>query len=302
MWQHLFGPKTHECLVYPRPDATVVVGRSVVRLGPRPYPVDLGKAVLAALKSGGPRSFEAEPGELCLTCSAEGKGVTVNGMTVEGDPFQLGQRLMELAALPSGDQVAPQPPRAFSSGSWLAAACAPEVLIPTMGLRLVKPCTWEEGMTGSRVFVTPQFGQYTLALGLPQPDPEAEAVSDPVLLFAESLSQRAKRVGYFAVDAPSGLAAWALAEEGTIARAYAYLGEIATTLWRLGLPTSEEGQLPPFFDSSDEEADDPSYWQRSDLSYPEAEHVLQMARAWTLDPSSLQGEPSTGWSGSLNLS
>lgn len=299
MWP--WGPKSRQCLVYPRPDATLVESRAVVRLGPRPYAAELGAAVLKALKSSsGPVSRREE--EPALVCASDGRALTVDGQPVDNDPRLLGEKLLELAARPSGETAQLQPPRGFSGGAWLAARCAPEVLLPQMGLRRVRACTWEDGLSGkSSLFVTPRLGDWTLALGLPHPDPESDAVSDPLLLFVESLSQRCGRVGYFCSDPGAGLAAWALAEEGTIARAYAYLGEIATTLWRLGLRTAEERALPEFFDSGAEEADDPAYWQRSDLVYPEAEHVLAMARGWTLDPVSLSGPPSAGWCGELHI-
>lgn len=298
MWP--WGPKSRQCLVYPRPDATLVESRGVVTLGPRPYPIELGQAVLKALKSSGGRLTPRE--EPSLACSSDGKTVSVDGQPVDSDPRLLGEKLLELAARPSGEAAPLTAPRGFSRGAWLAARCSPDVLLPQMGLRRVKPCTWEDGLSKTaRVFVTPRMGDWTLAWGLPEPDPESDAVSDPLLLFVEGLSQRCGRVAYFASNPGSGLAAWALAEEGTIARAFAYLGELAVTLWRLGLRSPEERALPEFFDSGDEEADDPAYWQRADLVYPEAEHVLQMARAWTIDPSGLTGEPSAGWSGELRI-
>ncbi len=309
MWQRLFGSKPHACRVYPRPEATLVVPRGpagncdpVARLGPRPYAAELGDAILKAMRGGkGASALPFAEDEVFFVVDIDGKSLTLQGQPVENEPRLLGEAVLRLAAVPAPGTVAPQPPQAFGQRTaWLAATCPPQVLIEAMGLRQVQPCTWEDGLAGHRgVFVTPQVGDYTFAVGLPYPDPESDAVSDPLLLFVESLSQRARRVAYFAADPLVGLAAWALAEEGTIVRAYAYLGEMAVTLWRLGMRTDAEATLPAFFDSGDDDADDPAYWQRSDLTYPEPEHVLEMARAWT--SLELGSEPSSGWSGKLSV-
>lgn len=316
MWQRLFGPKAQQCLVYARPDATLVVARArtgengfascdpVVRLGPRPYSDELGKAVLKSLKAGraGACSFTPLPEEPFLTCASDGKTVTIEGQPVESDPRLLGETLLQLASRPADRPVEPQPPLPLGPRAcWLAAAAPPDKLIPALGLRQVAPSTWQEGLHLGRTFITPCVQGYTLAVGLPSPDPDAEVVSDPLLLFLEALSQKVRRVGYFGLDPGQALTAWALAEEGTIARAYAYVGELQATVWRLGLPSEAERELPAFFDETDEESDDPGYWQRTDLVYPEPRHVLQMARAWTRDPDASDGQPSSGWTGLLSL-
>lgn len=316
MWQRLFGPKAQQCLVYARPEATFVVARArtgengfsscdpVVRLGPRPYPDELGKAVLKTLKASraGACSFTALPDEPFLTCASDGKALTIEGQSVESEPRRLGETLLQLASRPADRTVELQAPLPLGPRcAWLAAPAPPEALIPALGLRQVAPSTWQEGLQSGRIFVTPQVQGYTLAVGLPYPDPDAEVISDPLLLYLEALSQRVRRVGYFALDPGLALTAWALAEEGTIVRAYAYLGELQATVWRLGLPSEAERELPAFFDETDDEAEEPGYWQRTDLAYPEPRHVLQMARSWTRDPDAADGQPSSGWTGLLSL-
>ncbi len=317
MLQRLFGPKEQQCLVYPRPDQTAVVARRrtsqggfascepVFSLGPRPYPADLGKAVLKALKGGkAPSTFVAGPDEPCLVCQSNGGTLTVEGQAVEADPLRLGLLLLSLAARPAEGSPIPQEPTPFHPPcAWLAAACESELLLCEMGLRQVRPVSWQEGLsqTPGRVFVTPRLEGWSLAVGLPYPDPEAEVQSDPLLLYLESLSQRAHKVCYFACDPGQGLFAWARTEEGTIVRAYAYLGEIGTTLWRLGHVTEAEQSLPAFFDETSDEAEEPGYFERTDLTYPDESSVLAIARAWALDPTTLKGEPSTGWSGALSV-
>ncbi len=317
MLERLFGPKEQQCLVYPRPDQTAVVARRrtsqgefascepLIRLAPRPYPADLGKAVLKALKGGkAPSTFTPEPEEPCLVCQSNGNALTVEGQAVESDPVRLGLLLLRLAARPTAGSPTPQAPLPFSSRlAWLAAPCEPDLLLCEMGLRRVRPVSWQEGLaqTPGRVFVTPSIEGWCLAVGLPYPDPEAEVQSDPLLLYLETLSQRAHKVCYFASDPGQALFAWARTEEGTIVRAYAYLGEIGTTLWRLGHVTEAEQSLPAFFDETSDEAEEPGYFERTDLTYPDESSVLAMARAWALDPTTLKGEPSTGWSGALSV-
>ncbi|AKN91911.1 hypothetical protein ACU10_01355 [Xanthomonas oryzae pv. oryzicola] len=42
-----------------------------------------------------------------------------------------------------------------------------------------------------------------------------------------------------------------------------------------------------FFDEQSQEAADDDYWDRTDLEFPTETHVMRLAQAWSIDPSSL---------------
>ncbi|MEW6282823.1 MAG: hypothetical protein AB1758_29700, partial [Candidatus Eremiobacterota bacterium] len=319
--------KEQQCLVYPRADEIVVVCRMqagpgvyyscdpVTRLDARARPAEMGQAVLKALRAtrvlkGNTASslslpFVPSDSERVLTVESDGREVRVEGRNIPAQPDEVGRLVLQLASLPPPQPavpVGPDPPRGFGyKTAWMAARCAPERMLEALGLRQVTPSSWEAGLASEGIFVTPEIDRWTMAVGVACPDPGTESYADPVLLLLEGLSQRLGPCAYFASDRVSGLAAWARAEDGTIVRAYACLGEVGATLWKLGAATSEE-RIERFFDETCEAAEQPGYWERTDLTWPDEEDVLTMARAWSLDPTTLGDRglpPSTGWVGRL---
>ncbi|MBW4694189.1 MAG: hypothetical protein KME27_20795 [Lyngbya sp. HA4199-MV5] len=70
-------------------------------------------------------------------------------------------------------------------------------------------------------------------------------------------------------------------------RGYAYLGEGGKTLWNEGYVTAETELGLAFFDQTSPQANQPGYWERIDLQFPDEECVMQMARHWCLAPMDL---------------
>jgi hypothetical protein len=84
--------------------------------------------------------------------------------------------------------------------------------------------------------------------------------------------------------------AWARARPSGLERAYSYVGESGEKTLDLGVPSPEERALAfAFFDPTSPEAQQDSYWDREDLKYPDEEHVMALAGAWSIDPSALEG-------------
>ena len=48
-----------------------------------------------------------------------------------------------------------------------------------------------------------------------------------------------------------------------------------------------------FFDERSPEAENPDYWERSDLLFPNEEIVMEIARAWGIAPTDIHAEDSS---------
>ena len=86
-------------------------------------------------------------------------------------------------------------------------------------------------------------------------------------------------------------------------RLYGYLGERGETLFDIGGQTDAEASLGfRFFDERSPEASDPKvdYWAREDLTFPNEDHVMQLAGKWSIDPTTLEErEVGDGWLGEV---
>jgi hypothetical protein len=57
-----------------------------------------------------------------------------------------------------------------------------------------------------------------------------------------------------------------------------------------------------FFDARSPEANDPriDYWGREDLTFPNEDHVMQLAGKWSIDPTTLdERDLADGWLGEV---
>jgi hypothetical protein len=159
--------------------------------------------------------------------------------------------------------------------AWLAFRDQPaERVVAVLQLRDCNSADWQSGLKaaydrpdgqlGHRVFVTPSLNGWTLVVGTTE-------------------------VQYFATHRVVEAHIWARAVDGHLVRAFSYVGESGETRRDDGKrdPTEEafgffvSGRAPTG-DVEDEAGD----WQ---VASPREEHVMAIARAWSLDPSSLDG-------------
>lgn len=192
----------------------------------------------------------------------------------------------------------PERPQGFGyKCKWLAIpAQDPQAVALALGLRALVPCSWKEGLARAGdlngVFLTPPVRGWCLAVG-DVPEPSEEAAHDPALLQLGELSQKFGDAQLFCSHRVTDIYAWARAREGSIERAFASSPDDVD--WRMGKSTPEEAGFR-FFDATSPDAATDAYWEREDLEYPGEEHVLAVARAWSLDPTTLAEitEPSVG--------
>ena len=156
-------------------------------------------------------------------------------------------------------------------------------------LRLVdpQPAGWQYGIWHSvenrdyQIFVTPPINGWILAVGLPVLWEADHHATERMV----ELSSRFGEVQFFGSMRVSDVAIWARARDGQLLRRF-YEGD--GNRQEFGDQTDEEKSLGlKFFDSSSPESKEPGYWKRKDLTYPGEETVLEVAGAWSVDPSKL---------------
>src|SRR5579872_174258 len=141
-----------------------------------------------------------------------------------------------------------------------------------MGLAGIKPCSWRSGLEKAYerrgVFVTPSIAEWTVALGnLPEAD------NSRFVPLMERLSQRFHQAYYFGTHRVVEYQAWAIAKEGKVRRAFAWVGERGEFLLNIGRRTPEELELATGIED----------FERA----PDEEIVLNLASRWVFDPREL---------------
>jgi hypothetical protein len=182
--------------------------------------------------------------------------------------------------------------------AWIAVRSTDSNAVATaLQLRNARASDWEEGIAaaykypiGNSVFVTPPIDGWILCVGYPL----FAAVDARPPSFGEEAGKLASLLGcevqYFSTHRVVSAHAWARARPSGLERAYSYVGESGEKTLDLGVPSPEERALAfAFFDPTSPEAQQDSYWDREDLKYPDEEHVMALAGAWSIDPSALEG-------------
>jgi hypothetical protein len=164
-----------------------------------------------------------------------------------------------------------------------------QAVVTALGLTGVVDSNWRDGIVGAyadNVFVTPPLGDWTLAVGLAlffsTATPESSV--PPILT---KLSQEFVVAQYFATHRVVEGHCWALARDGKLVRGFCFVGDRGEFPWNYGTRTPAEVSLgigAPEFPG------------------PNEEQLMNLAGAWSIDPSKLESnftQPSLGRLGAL---
>ena len=161
---------------------------------------------------------------------------------------------------------------------WLAIrAVSPEAVRRALGLNRATPCSWAEGLSGSReFFISPRVNDWVIVAGLGLPHPGDDV--DATFLFLTALSRKLGHVQFFYADRYLHHHAWARLDDGCVTRAFAWAGE---TVWNQGHPTLPEIEtglnLPGYGEAVTDAA------VRKNLA-----KLPQLAARWSLDPAEVR--------------
>ncbi len=175
--------------------------------------------------------------------------------------------------------------------AWLAIKTEdPQAVIEALGLQNVRESGWQKGVAaayGGEVFVTPPLNGWVLAASISLPEITDKTRPDQLSPLVKSLGKRFPDVQYFGTHRVVEYHGWLRATDGEIVRRYAYLGECGETLSDEGQQTDEETKLGLIY---------------NDSKFPDEQDVIQLAGAWSIDPTTLDDihrEKSVGNLGSL---
>jgi len=165
---------------------------------------------------------------------------------------------------------------------WLAICNVGKTdLINTLNLTKTKELSWEAGIDtvysgckANTVFVTPAVNNWTFVIGLwAMGTGEVDSVHSIEKLITK-LSAQFDKIQAFATYRIIAYHHWILAKKGHLVRSFAYLGERAEVLRNVGELTQVEQSFK---------------WDQLEecLWTPDEETVLEIAGAWSIDPSDL---------------
>lgn len=191
----------------------------------------------------------------------------------------------------------PDRPRAFGyKMAWLALKTEDtQTVLDVLGLDGAVPCNWNSGigcvyddrLGDGHVFVSPSVNGWTFVVGIPLPHPAGRGFQDKCTPFLLGLGACFPEVQYFFSFPPIDFFSWARIVKGKLVRGFAIGDE--GVIWNKGRTTSEERALGlKLFELRGVKE------RRGDaggalILHPTEEHVMQLARAWSLDPIRLEG-------------
>lgn len=178
--------------------------------------------------------------------------------------------------------------------AWLAIRSRDTAaIVDALGLSAVQPTNWNAGigtvydprLGQNHVFVSPPVNGWTFVIGLPLPQPMGRSFADKATPLLVDLGARFVEVQMFIAFPPVDLFAWARLIDGRLVRAFAVGDE--GVIWNKGKTTKEERALGVKLFELRGVRD-----RRGDaggplILHPTEEHVMQVARKWSLDPTKL---------------
>ena len=158
-----------------------------------------------------------------------------------------------------------------------------------LGLKNPKPSNWKSGIENAyedSIFITPQIGEWTLAVGMGLPLGDSQESIDKLETLLNELSSEFGEAHFYGTHRVVEYHNWMKSVDGKMQRIYSYVGESMENIKVYGEPTEPEKNLN-LFNSLSEEAEKDEYWEREDLDYADEELVMKIAENWSTNPTKL---------------
>lgn len=158
-----------------------------------------------------------------------------------------------------------------------------------LGLKNVKPSNWKNGIEkayNDSVFITPEIGDWTLAVGMGLPLGDNLESIEKLEEILNKLSAEFGEAHFFGTHRVVKYHNWMKSVNGKMVRIYAYVGESMENIKVFGNPTEPETTLN-LFNSLSEEAKSDAYFDREDLVLADEELVIKIAENWSINPTTL---------------
>ena len=158
-----------------------------------------------------------------------------------------------------------------------------------LGIKNTKPSNWKSGIENAyqnSVFITPQIGEWTLAVGMGLPIGDNKESIEKLEEILNELSTEFGEAHFFGTHRVVEYHNWMKSVNGKMERIYSYVGESMENIKVYGNPTEPEKELK-LFNSLSEEAKSDEYFEREDLDYADEELVMKIAEDWSINPTKL---------------
>jgi len=177
--------------------------------------------------------------------------------------------------------------------AWIAVRDrSPELVADALGLTDRRIVPFEAGTKAAYeagVYVAPPIGEWTLAHGRGLFFIDTETPDSVFAVWLAELSGKLGEVQFFSNYRVPEFHEWALAVDGTMVRAYGWLGEHFEVTRFIGEPTSIERASGLGTRDLGEESDtwgDEEY-EAFSATTPNESDVMKVAGAWSVDPSQI---------------
>ncbi|MBP1999646.1 hypothetical protein J2Z69_000665 [Paenibacillus shirakamiensis] len=168
------------------------------------------------------------------------------------------------------------------NNQWYAISTTDVIdVIEFLKLEEVQLSNWETGIKAANqgyYFLSPAIKGWIMIVNSRMPDISVDSKHNPIET-TKRLSEKYGQAFYFGTHRVVEYHAWIKAVEGQIKRAYCFVGEAGETLLNEGKLTPEEIHHGLLYTELD--VDDPLL--------PNEESVIQLAKAWSIDPQ-MQGK------------
>lgn len=178
--------------------------------------------------------------------------------------------------------------------NWVWAAVRTEntdSLLEILKLERVRLANWVEGMRqayNGDVFILPPIEGWILISGWGLPNPSSKDGIIESKLLLDKLSEEFREAQLFGNHRVSGSAFWMKSIKGRTIRLYCIADG---TNYIEGKPTEIEKKWD-LIDTNSEESKSEKYWDK--MIYPDAEHVLEVAKNWSINPMELEEKENIG--------
>lgn len=173
--------------------------------------------------------------------------------------------------------------------NWLAVSTSDtQGLATAFGLTEPTPCNWEYGIHYAyegKFFVSPPVDGWTFIVSRNLPHAENSQNVELLKAMLIALSTQFGQAQYFGSLRTVSYDAWFKSENGRILRAYAIVD--GSNIIVEGEPTDAEKSYNLFNSFSEECVNDPDYFERQDIDFPDESMTMEIAGAWSIDPQVL---------------
>ncbi len=156
-------------------------------------------------------------------------------------------------------------------------------------LKNIQPSNWKSGIEtayNNGVFITPQIGQWILAVGMKLVNYGNLENINQLEKTLNILSSEFGEAQSFGTHRVVEYHHWMKSVNGETKRIYSYIGESGENIKVYGDLTEPENGLN-LFNSLSKEAESDEYWEREDLDYADEELVMKIAENWSVNPTKL---------------